>query len=345
MKAAIIEEVGKLSIKDIQGPVPGDYDVLCETQYGALCTGTDTHLLHYHPPFCNWIKLPAILGHESIGKVIQLGSKVRHFKVGDMITRVGHPGVDGIDSAWGGFSEYTLGKDWQAMKDDGLDEKEWSSHTVNQVLPEGISPAAGTMFITWRETLSYMTRIGPSTESSVMIIGSGSNGLAMANHAANFAAKKIVLLGSSNRINESKRVGSTAFIDYKAKDAHEQALALSPSGYDIVIDVIGRPATTDLALSCVADGGTLGIYGMDDSVSIKIKPELARGAYTIYGGGYDEGEAHQDVCDLVKAGKLAASIWIDENNAFSLDDIHKAFDASEARSQVKPLIKISTVND
>ena len=104
MKAAIIEEVGKLSIKDIQGPVPGDYDVLCETQYGALCTGTDTHLLHYHPPFCNWIKLPAILGHESIGKVIQLGSKVRHFKVGDMITRVGHPGVDGIDSAWGGFS-------------------------------------------------------------------------------------------------------------------------------------------------------------------------------------------------------------------------------------------------
>lgn len=340
MKAAIIEEAGKLTVREISKPVAGDYDVLCETQYGAICTGTDTHLVKFHAPFCYWIRLPAILGHESVGKVVALGAKVRNLKIGDLVTRVGHPGADGVGNAWGGFAEYTLGKDWQAMKADGVEG--WQGHTVNRVLPAGVDAAAGTMFITWRETLSYVTRIGVRKGSRVLVVGSGANGLAMANHAANLGASPIVLIGSGARAPEAREVGCKTLVDYKAANAKEQALALSPAGFDIVIDVIGTPATADLALSCIASGGTLGIYGLDDVGAIKLSPSLAGGkTFTVYQGGYNEGETHDQVCEFVKAGKLDASVWIDKSRAFPLDQIGKAFEAVQARTLVKPLVRIA----
>jgi 2-desacetyl-2-hydroxyethyl bacteriochlorophyllide A dehydrogenase len=340
MKAAIIEEAGKLVVREISKPAVGDYDVLCETQYGAVCTGTDTHLVNFHPPFCYWIGLPAILGHESIGKVVELGAKVRNLKVGDLVTRVGHPGADGVGSAWGGFAEYALGKDWQAMKADGVEG--WQGHTVNRVLPEGVDAADGTMFITWRETLSYMTRIGAHEAKSVLVLGSGSNGLAMANHAVNLGAVTVVLVGSAAREVAAEKIGCTGFVDYKAEDAKEQVLAYAPDGFDVVVDVIGTPANVDMGLSCIANNGTIGIYGLDDAGAVVLSPALAgRKTFTLYQGGYDEGETHDQVCAFVKAGKLDASIWIDKRKAFTLEEIGKAFGAVQARTLVKPLVRIA----
>jgi threonine dehydrogenase-like Zn-dependent dehydrogenase len=339
MRAAVVEEVGKLIVREVGAPEVGDYQCLCETQYGAVCTGTDNHIIQNRPPFCYFVNLPAILGHESVGRVTQLGSKVRNFKVGDLIARVGHPGADGIGAAFGGFAELTLATDWQAMRDDGLAEDEWKSHNVNQVIPAEISAAEATMFITWRETLSYVNRIGVAEGSTVLVIGSGANGLAMAAHAVNAGAKTVVLVGSPNRETEAKQVGCQAFISYKAEDAREQALAVCESGFGVAIDVIGTPATAGLAHGLVADKGTLGIYGMDDAASIQLNPNASFGTFTLYRGHYDEGESHDQVCELVTAGKLDASIWLDTENTFTLDEIGRAFEAAKNRTQVKPLIR------
>ncbi len=108
MKAAVIEEPGLLSVHDIPMPQPGAYEVLCELLFGATCTGTDLHLINYDPPFCGWINLPAIPGHESIGRVVETGPKVRNFKTGDLLTRVGAPASAGLDAAWGGFAEFGI---------------------------------------------------------------------------------------------------------------------------------------------------------------------------------------------------------------------------------------------
>ena len=343
MKAAIIEKPNQLTIKEITPPPLGEYDVLCETQYGAMCTGTDTHLLHHHSPFCNWIDLPAILGHESIGKVVELGSKVKSFKIGDMVTRVGHPGNNEVSSAWGGFSELSIGKDWKAMKKNGLPESEWRAYTINQVLPQEVDPAYGTMFITWRETLSYMNRIGAKQALSALIIGSGSNGLSIANHAINLGIHNVVLMGSSSRISQAHKVGCHTFIDYKDHDAKNKLKAIEKNGFDLVIDVIGTPKTSSLGLSSIANNGTLGVYGLDDINSISLSPSLAAGkTFTIYQNGYDEGEAHQEVCDFVSNGKLDASIWIDKEKSIDLNNINDGFKAIEDRSLVKPLIKIKS---
>ena len=340
MKAAVVREANNLVIQDVGMPQIGDYQCLCETLYGAICPGTDSHICQMHAPFCEWITLPAILGHESIGRVVEVGAKVCNLKAGDLVTRVGHPGADGINSGWGGFAEYGIACDWRAMQADGLDTSEWKSHDVNQVLPEGFDPAASTMFITWRETLSYVQRIGVGPGAAVLIIGSGANGLAMVNHSVNLGAEPVVMIGSTGRAEKAAKVGCTAYIDYKADDARAQALAMNASGFDVAVDVVGSPATAGLAHACVADGGTLGIYGKDDVSSISLDTEAGFGTFTFYAGRYDEGETHAQVCDLVGAGKLDASVWLDLEHPFALEDINDAFVAIKSRSQLKPLIRI-----
>jgi D-arabinose 1-dehydrogenase-like Zn-dependent alcohol dehydrogenase len=117
MKAAVIETYGTITLRDLPTPVMGDYDALCELLYGATCIGTDTHLIEGHAPFCHWVKPPFILGHESVGRVVKVGRKVRHYRPGDLVTRVGAPGGNGINAGWGGFAELGLAKDHSVGSD------------------------------------------------------------------------------------------------------------------------------------------------------------------------------------------------------------------------------------
>jgi light-regulated signal transduction histidine kinase (bacteriophytochrome) len=52
-----------------------------------------------------------------------------------------------------------------------------ASCRVNQVVHRSIPAEEAAMFTTWRETLSFITRMGVSAGMKVLVIGSGGNGL------------------------------------------------------------------------------------------------------------------------------------------------------------------------
>ncbi len=335
MKAAVVESAGKLVVRELPEPSMGPYEARCDLLYGAVCTGTDSHLIHYHAPFCYWVKTPFILGHESIGRVVAVGAKVRNLKPGDVVTRVGCPAVGGVHSGWGGYAETGIATDWRAMQEDGVEG--WKGSTVNQILPPDIDPAVGTLFITWRETLSYTTRMGVGPNSAVLVIGSGGNGLAFAAHARNRGATCVTLVGAGNRGAAAQLAGATAAFDYRADTCWEQVQAAAPGGYDFVIDAVGKAAMTLQGQKCLKPGGTIGIYGLDECGQIKLE---AGKSFSFYGGGYDEAETHDAVLAFYRAGKLNPAVWIDRTKPFALADIAQAFAAVEARTFVKPLIKL-----
>jgi len=335
MKAAVVESAGKLVVRDLPEPEMGDYRAKCELLYGAVCSGTDTHLLQFHAPFCWWMKLPYILGHESIGRVVAVGPKVRNLKPGDMVTRVGCPAVGEVHSGWGGFAEIGIAVDWRAMQEDGVDG--WQGSTVNQILPADIDPAVGTLFTTWRETLSYVTRIGLKAGASALVIGSGGNGLSFVSHARNLGASRVTLVGAGNRAAEGRLAGATACFDYRSETCWEHAKAAAPDGYDFVIDAVGKAEMTAKGQECLKAGGTIGIYGLDECGKINLAPGKT---FTFYGGGYDEAETHDAVLKFYRAGKLNPSVWIDRNQAFALSDIGAAFEAVRNRTLVKPLVRL-----
>jgi threonine dehydrogenase-like Zn-dependent dehydrogenase len=338
MKAAVIEERNRLVVKDIPEPAMGDYDALCDILYGAICSGTDLSLISGALPFAS--PFPTVLGHESIGRVTAVGPKVRYLKEGDVITRVGTQPVEGYTITWGGFAEVGIAKDYRAMQEDGVSLKPWPSARRNRVLPEGMDPAAATMVITWRETLSYLTRMGVEKGKGLLVFGSGGNGLSYARHAVTKGASPVAMVGSAQREAEARRVGVTHYFDYRAEELEARVGAAVEGGFDFVLDAVGKKGAADLGLRLLKPGGTLGIYGLHDFGQCTITPQRSKGTFTFYNGGYDETETHEQVMVLLDEGMLDASIWLDLDNPYPLARINDALDAVRDRKVVKALIQI-----
>ena len=334
MKAALITKPGTLVVETVADPVPGPYDAVCEILFGATCTGTDSHILDGTFP---WIsKFPTILGHESIGRVVAVGSKVRHYKAGDLVTRVGAPDdvKGGYSVTWGGFATLGLARDHWAMRRDGLPESEWKGARWNQIIPTGIDPAEATMIITWRETLSFLRRIGVRSGAKVLVMGTGGVGLAFVTMAKNLGAGVVAAVGSAARMEVSRSAGATHVADYRHPEWNKSFGDAAPAGFDIVIDAIGKPEPVLALAGLVAEGGTFAAYGMDNFNDYRLNPRWCR-SIRIYNGGYDEEETHQSVIDWMRAGRLDARLWIDPAKAYPLARIAEAYQSLARREAVK----------
>ncbi len=342
MKAGIIEKFGSIVVRDIPDPDLGDYDALCQLLYGATCTGTDSHIIDGTFP---WISpLPTVLGHESVGRVVALGKKVRNYRVGDIVTRVGTPPCPsvGISVTWGGFAQMGVAKDHWAMCADGLPANQWSSSRWNQIVPAGVDPKVAPMFTTWRETLSYMQRMGVRAGASVLVVGSGGNGLSYAAHAVNLGAACVAMAGSAALADAAKaKTKLHIYVDYKAADLAAELNKANAAGFDFIIDAVGKTGVADRVLPCLKPGGKYGTYGLDNVGQIGANLTRARGAFTVHPCSYDEAETHQQVSEMVLQGKLDASLWYDMNRIYPLADIAGAFESVRTRRAPKALVQLN----
>jgi propanol-preferring alcohol dehydrogenase len=86
MKAAVLHEFKKrLSIEDIEPPVPGAGEVTIEVEACGVCH-SDLHLAEGDwPQLYKIVKLPLVLGHEVVGRVVQKGDGVRELEAGDRV--------------------------------------------------------------------------------------------------------------------------------------------------------------------------------------------------------------------------------------------------------------------
>jgi D-arabinose 1-dehydrogenase-like Zn-dependent alcohol dehydrogenase len=325
MKAAVVVTPGMLVVRQVRDPVPRDYEVLCEMLYGATCTGTDSHIIRGEFPF--QIDYPAILGHESVGRVVELGRKVRNLRIGDLVTRAAAPPAsDGsYGLAWGGFAELGLAGDHWAMQADGLPESAWRGARVNQVVPSSIDPRIVPMFTTWRETLSYVIRMGIGPGARVLVIGSGGNGLSFVAHSVLLGASAVWSVGAARCEKGALSLGATGFVDYTRDDCVARLMDARSHGFDFIIDALGKAAQADRFLPLLATGGIIGIYGLDDFATVFLSPRLARGSFTVWNGGHDEVETHQRVSELALQNRLCARAWYDPDRPWPLDSILEAF--------------------
>lgn len=343
MKALVVEKPGTLKVMELTEPKMGDYEARCEMLYGATCTATDLAVIDGR---VGWTQLdyPVILGHETIGRVIEVGSKVRNYKVGDLVARVYTRETDGINLAWGGMAEYGLAVDWKAMWADGIPKSEWDYYRVNQVIPEGIiDPIDATMIITWRENLSWINRMGVSENERVLVVGSGGNGMSIAACAAVKGAE-VTVIGNESRRCCTLNTGVKEFIDYKDKQALADFVEKNHRSIDYIIDATGKKETLTPYMPALKEGGTAALYGMSDYTSYTIGPVPGPKFFRFfnsYAGIYDEAETHEEVIDLIRAGKLDAGNWLDKEHVFTWDNAPEAYDHVRNKKAVKAVIKLS----
>src|ERR1700719_862831 len=81
MKALTFQSEGEVKVMDVPKPsIKGSADALVKVTLGAVC-GSDLHIFHGHTP----MNQGAVLGHEFVGVIEDVGSEVKRFKPGDRV--------------------------------------------------------------------------------------------------------------------------------------------------------------------------------------------------------------------------------------------------------------------
>lgn len=339
MKSAVVVEPGRLEIWDIDIPKMGEYDALVEILYGSTCIGTDKNYIYGR--HIREVIYPMMLGHESVGRVVEVGSKVKNFKIGDLVTDVGCPPTpDGkITSRAGGYSEYGIVRDVCEMKKAGLPKSMWEKNTANRVIPSWFSPAASTIVTPYRETLSYLRRMGIREGDKVLVLGSGCSGLCFAANAVNEGASPVVMIGTPMREETAKKVGVEAFYSYKQEGVYE-VIREQHGLFDYIIDAVGVKGGLSSALGLLKTRGTCGVYGWYDWNSNYINPFDARDTFVFYSGGYDQSETHDDIMTYMKCGQLNPGDILALDHIYPLKDIWQAYQDAWDRKVIKSVIQV-----
>jgi D-arabinose 1-dehydrogenase-like Zn-dependent alcohol dehydrogenase len=181
MKTLVVDANHELSIREVPMPKYKECQALVKTLSCGVCNGTDLKLIH--GSFKNYSTYPAALGHEGVGKVVEIGSKVQNLKVGDIVLLpFVEEKLDGIYSGWGAYSEYAVVGDAEAYTANGMGPgaPEFSEGYFAQTVlksEDKVDPVEASMIVTFREVLSAIRRFGIQPNESVFIMGAGPVGL------------------------------------------------------------------------------------------------------------------------------------------------------------------------
>ncbi|MBE0697088.1 MAG: alcohol dehydrogenase catalytic domain-containing protein [Anaerolineaceae bacterium] len=322
MKALLVTGVGQVALCDLPMPELRPYEALVKVEACGICNSTDHKLIMgtFVPgPF------PTALGHESVGKIVRLGEKVRHFAEGQRVLRtvLFDRHVPGGRSTWGGFAEYAVVVDGQAMGEDGSpDAAHWSA-AKQQIVPESVTPAQAAAMITVKETLSTLQNLGVTAGSSVAVVGSGPVAQAFAFEARLLGADPVVVFG--RRKEWAERFAELGIQDYVTGEDWPDAVAqrAAGKGFDYVVEAVGSSQALTKALRLAGTQGKVGLYGVPPADDPWIPAE--RNHPRVSMPRVEEADVHQQMLDWVAQGKInlddwytAAIPWSDYEKGFQL---------------------------
>jgi threonine dehydrogenase-like Zn-dependent dehydrogenase len=336
LKAAATDGQGNVWLADAPVPEPNDYQCLCETLACATCTGTDIKHIHNKLPWKQ--DYPGLLGHESVGRVIEVGRRVRAFRKGDMVLRPAavYPGerLGGFSSMWGGFAEYGLIADAAAMKADNPDAKPNNYTRFQQVVPAdlGISPADATMLITLKETASYVAAAGAGLYKSAAILGVGAVALSMCRFAKVFGADPVIVVGRrDDALARARRIGADVTVNTATEDPVAAVKrATGGRGADLILDATGDAAFLKACMAALAPDGKAAPYATyetKDTIRQMIDP--AR----LVAAGTGEDRAHPYLLDATRLGLVNLADYY--SHRFPLSRIREGFDMLKRKEAFK----------
>lgn len=314
MEAAVTDGKGKVWLADVPMPAVEAYQCLCKIQACATCTGTDRKHIEGTLPWQQ--DYPGILGHESVGRVVEVGPKVRYLKEADTVLRPAavYPGerLAEYHSMWGGFAQYGLVTDRRALLEDRPDAQPNNYTRFQLKVPAGlpVCPADATMLITLKEVASYVASVGVGLYRSVLVLGSGAVAFSMCRFAKIFGAYPVIVVGRrAAPLDHARKIGADFTIDTGRQNVVDATRAItSNEGVDLIIDATGDVGFLSSCFPASATNGKVAPYATyqtSDTI------DRAIGQDKLVQGATAEDRAHQYLLDAARLG------WVDLANYYS----------------------------
>ncbi len=315
MKAALYRKFqGQISIENVNDPTPSSGSVILKVEATGLCR-SDWHGWMGHDAD---IELPHVPGHELAGTIVELGSEIIGFQIGDRVTvpfvgGCGHcaqcetgnqqvcdnqfqPGF----TQWGSFAEFVEIKYAQ----------------INLVkLPEVITfetaASLGCRFITSFRAVVNQGQVRP--EQWVAVYGCGGVGLSAIMITKAFGAQVISVDINQEALSLAKTSGADVVINSSLENPVEAIREITKGGAHLSLDALGNKTTCYQSIASLRKRGKhvqVGLMAGDDfDPSIPMHLVVAN-ELEILGSHGMQAHAYPEMLELIKTGKIKPEIMI-----------------------------------
>jgi 2-desacetyl-2-hydroxyethyl bacteriochlorophyllide A dehydrogenase len=263
MSALVVPAAGRLEIQQVALPQIGPYQALVRMEVCGICNSTDHKLIEgtmsWAPPF------PFVLGHESVGKVVEVGGKVTKFKIGDRVTRPTYqtPPGESLNAAMGGFAQYGIVTDAQAMAADGDASLLDDYNALRQlVVPAEMSARDAALCISLSETASVLRHFPNPRGRQIVVAGTGVAGLAFVLWFKLAGARVIALGRRETRLQHAQRLGADVVINTRSDDYLKQIEQAFDGTVDGLIEATGDAPLAEKLLQILKPEGFASAYGV-----------------------------------------------------------------------------------
>ena len=344
MKSLIVEKDGSLAIKEISIPRITEVQALVKIEACGMCNGTDGKLIHRAFKGVEMDQYPLILGHEAVGIVTEVGSKVKSYKVGDRVLLPYVDPIDGYGSAWGAFSEYGVVNDIQALMESGIlpDNPDFPANCYAQnVLPNSITPNQAVVMVTYREVLASIRFFGVQHDQSVAVFGCGPVGQTFIKFMHLLGVGPIIALDIvDEKLDAAKACGADYVFNSKDEDFVSKIREICPNGVEYVIDAAGASAIINLAMSIIEDRGKICCYGISENLNMNLDWSKADYNWQLIfqqmPRKIEEREALSQVLVWMEQGVIDADEMV--SDVFAFDDVLEAFKKLERKEISKKCV-------
>jgi threonine 3-dehydrogenase len=271
------KEVG-VWLDDVPVPTIGINDVLIKVLRTGIC-GTDLHIYKWDAWAQKTIPVPLVIGHEFVGVIVEVGSNVKDFRAGEIVSGEGHVVCGRCRNCLAGRRH--LCKDTQGV---GVNRAgafaeyialPYSNVWVHEGRDNGNSPLTTHHSPLTRDVQSIFDPYGNAVHTAltfdilgedVLITGAGPIGCMAAAIVKHAGARHVVVTDMNPyRLELAKTLGATRVVDVRSQNLKDVQHELGMrEGFDVGLEMSGNGNAFRDMLASMAHGGKVAILGIPD---------------------------------------------------------------------------------
>ncbi|MEK4406188.1 alcohol dehydrogenase catalytic domain-containing protein [Sporosarcina sp. FSL K6-6792] len=316
MKTVVVSNKGELQVWDIDKPRITSKQALVKTVSCGIC-GTDATIINQSFKGFEKTSYPLMLGHEGVGEVVEIGSEVKGFSVGDLIVLSFVPNHmhdnSPLGSAWGAFSEYGIVDDFEAYEPNEVPDVAYAQ----KKLPDFIDKYEAPVLVTLREVFSSIKYFNIQPGDSIVVYGSGPVAMTFIKLLSLLNVQDIVaVVRNENKKQLLESFGLKAVINSSVHNVKEQISVLYPEGMNFVLDAVGSENIINEAITLLKDRGEVLCYGVPKVNNMNLNwansPYNWKLNFQQMPYKEEEGACHDQIVQWICDGKLILSDFISE---------------------------------
>lgn len=313
MKALVLEQPNQLVYKEVSKPVIAPDDVLIQVKATGIC-GSDIHGMDGStgrriPPL--------IMGHESAGIIVQVGSNVSGWQVGDRVTFDSTVYCQKCHYCQRG--EINLCDNRRVL---GVSCSDYRQHGafaefvgvpqhILYRLPDDLTFTQAAMTEPVAIAVHAVRRSAFDPKSTAVVVGTGMIGLLIVQALRQAGCDQIIAVDRDpGRLSLAVELGAEVGLHSEHDDVVQRVMQITGNrGADVAFEVVGITPTLKLAVQVLRKGGQLTLVGnLSPGVELPLQSVVTR-ELTLNGSCASRGE-YVDCLNMIARGEINVNALI-----------------------------------